>query len=103
MPTPTYERLPQEGGFEAGPSRTASGRPSIYYGDGPLDAPNSDDEDEALLEKNSPPSPGNVELGHLDIEDEGEDGLVIGGQKQRPSSLRLLVYSLIVLVLLAGA
>jgi dipeptidyl aminopeptidase len=102
MPASTYERLPQEGDTDTGPSRTGSGRPSTYYGGGNFDPHSSDDEAENLLEKNTPQSPGIVERGRLDIEEEESEGLVVGGQKQRPSSLRLLIYSLAVLVLLAG-
>jgi dipeptidyl aminopeptidase len=104
MSTPAYERIPQESDHDAGPSRTEQLHPSTYYGDGPFDAPSSDDEGDHLLEKNGPRSPGAVELGRLDIEeDEGEGLVVVGTQKQRPSSLRLLIYSLVALVLLAGA
>ena len=99
MPAPTYERLPQVGDPEAGPSRTESGRPSTYYGGGPFDPHSSDDEAERLLEKNVPQSSG---IAELDIEDDEGEDLVVGGQKQRPSSLRLLIYSLVALVLLAG-
>jgi hypothetical protein len=101
MPSPIYERLPQDGGHDSGPSRTEPSRPSTYYGDGPFDPPSSDDESDELLEKNGLRSPGNVERGHLDVED--TEGLTIGGQNQRPSSLRVLIYSLLALVLVAGA
>jgi len=98
MPASTYERLPQEGDIDTG---TGSGQPSAYY-DNHFNPHGSDDEADNLLEKNAPQSPEIVERGRLDIEeDEGED-FVIGGQKQRPSSLRLLIYSLAGLVLLAG-
>jgi dipeptidyl aminopeptidase len=101
MPASTYERLPQEGDTDTGPSRTGSGRPSTYYGGGHFDSHGSDDEAENLLEKD-PQSSGIVERGRLDIEEDESEGLVIGGQKQRPSSLKLLIYSLAALVLLAG-
>jgi dipeptidyl aminopeptidase len=39
-------------------------RPPTYYGDGPFDAPSSDEEDEALLEKGPPGSPGIAERGN---------------------------------------
>ena len=38
-------------------------RPDVYYEEGPFDPPSSDDEDEALLEKD-PPSPGYAEQGN---------------------------------------
>jgi dipeptidyl aminopeptidase len=38
-------------------------RPPTYYGDGPFDAPSSD-EDETLLEKHLPSSPGVAERGN---------------------------------------
>jgi dipeptidyl aminopeptidase len=103
MPSPIYERLPQDGGHDSGPSRTEPSRPSIYYGDGPFDPPSSDDESDELLEKNGLRSPGNVERGRLDVEDTEGEGLMIRGQNQRPSSLRVLIYSLLALVLIAGA
>jgi dipeptidyl aminopeptidase B len=102
MSPPTYERLPQEGVHETELSRAAPSRPSTYYGDGSFDPQSSDDEAENLLEKNGAPSPGMVERGRLDFEeDQGED-LVVGGQKQRQSSLQMLIYSLAALILLAG-
>src|ERR1700730_12044417 len=102
MPSPTYERLPQDGDHNAGPSRTEPLRPLTYYGDGSFDVPSSDDESDHLLEKNGRRSPGNVELGSLDIEENQGGDIAIGGQHQRPSYLRLLIYSLVALLLLAG-
>jgi hypothetical protein len=98
MATPRYERLAQEGDPQTIPSRTEAARLTTYY----PDLPSSDDEDENLLEKNNSQSPGNIERGQLDMEEDEGEGLVVGRQKQRPSSLRLLIYSLVVLVLLAG-
>ncbi|KAJ7089745.1 dipeptidyl aminopeptidase [Mycena belliarum] len=62
-------------------------RPPTYYGDGPFDAPSSD-EDEALLEK-APGSPGVAERG-------------LPPPQRRDSSLRLLLISLAALVTLSG-
>ncbi|KAK7031462.1 dipeptidyl peptidase IV N-terminal region-domain-containing protein [Favolaschia claudopus] len=64
-------------------------RPATYYGDGPFDPPSSDEEDEALLEKGLPPSPGVAERGTI-------------LSSKRPNSLRLLVISLVSLVALSG-
>ncbi|KAJ7156898.1 dipeptidyl aminopeptidase [Mycena crocata] len=65
-------------------------RPPTYYGEGPFDAPSSD-EDEALLEKGHgpPASPGIAERGNPITQ-------------RRPTSLRLLVISLVSLVALSG-
>ncbi|KAJ7132184.1 dipeptidyl aminopeptidase [Mycena epipterygia] len=63
-------------------------RPPTYYGDGPFDAPSSD-EDETLLEKVPPSSPGIAERGNPI-------------SSRRPTSLRLLVISLVSLVALSG-
>ncbi|KAJ7493362.1 dipeptidyl aminopeptidase [Mycena galericulata] len=66
-------------------------RPPIYYGEGPFEAPSSDEEDETLLEKGPPGSPGIAERGNA------------MDQRQRPStSLRLLIISLASLVALSG-
>ncbi|KAJ7777301.1 dipeptidyl aminopeptidase [Mycena metata] len=64
-------------------------RPQTYYGDGPFDPPSSDEEDEALLEKRLPSSPGLAERGNLPAD-------------RRPTSLRLLVISLASLVALSA-
>ncbi|KAJ7643291.1 dipeptidyl aminopeptidase [Mycena polygramma] len=64
-------------------------RPPTYYGDGPFDAPSSDEEDETLLEKGLPSSPGVAERGNP-------------LSHRRPTSLRLLVISLVSLVALSG-
>ena len=104
MPTPTYERLPQDGDYhDPGPSHVEQPHPSKYYDDSSFNAPNSDDEADQLLEKNGLRSPGTVELGPLDVEEDEGEVFPIRGQDQRRSSLRLLIYSLVVLVLLAGA
>ena len=51
-------------------------RPTVYYEEGPFDAPSSDDEDES--EKNDPGSLNRAEHGNLS-ESEGE--LYVGGRK----------------------
>ncbi len=52
-----------------GGSAAAYGRPPTYYGEGPFDAPSSD-EDETLLDKGSQPplSPNIVERGRTRVE-----------------------------------
>lgn len=113
MPSQAYERLPQEGepGYrdDQGTSRIGVNdthrRPETYYGHGPFDAPSSDEEEDDLLEKSLhlPTSPGLAERGQYD-EEELDDGvgLVVGGQKKRPSSLRWLIIALVTLVVIAG-
>ncbi|KAJ7230529.1 dipeptidyl aminopeptidase [Mycena pura] len=65
-------------------------RPPTYYGDGPFDAPSSDEsEDDTLLEKGPPASPGIAERGN-------------SLSQRRPTSLRLLVIALASLVALSG-
>ncbi|KAJ7272564.1 dipeptidyl aminopeptidase [Mycena haematopus] len=64
-------------------------RPPTYYGDGPFDPPSSDEEEETLLEKPPPSSPGIAELGNAI-------------SARRPTSLRLLIISLVSLVALSG-
>ncbi|TFK73733.1 dipeptidyl aminopeptidase [Pluteus cervinus] len=84
-----------------GSSAAAYGRPPTYYGEGPFDAPSSD-EDETLLDKGSQPplSPNLVERGNTRVV-----------YKSRPSSLRCLiifiasvvVFSIVVGVLAANS
>ncbi len=60
-------------------------RPAVYYGEGPFDAPSSEDEDES--EKNGPGSLNRAEHGNL-LGSEGE--LYVGGRKvcnRYPSAL----------------
>jgi dipeptidyl aminopeptidase len=71
-------------------------RPEVYYGDGPFDPPSSDEEDETLLDKDEPSSPGFAEEGSF-----GDSGSRIKS-RQRPASLRALIISLVALVTLAG-
>ncbi|KAJ7623581.1 dipeptidyl aminopeptidase [Roridomyces roridus] len=66
-------------------------RPQIYYGEGPFDAPSSDEEDE-LLEKGPPSSPGIAERGNA----------MDQRRHSHSNSLRLLVISLASLVALSG-
>jgi dipeptidyl aminopeptidase len=68
-------------------------RPQTYYGDGPFDAPSSEDEDDLLLEK--PPSPGATEANL-------PRSLQHGAHKRRPASLRCLIFGLVGLVALAA-
>ncbi|KAF9037893.1 dipeptidyl aminopeptidase [Hymenopellis radicata] len=70
---------------------TSNLKPTVYYDDGPFDAPSSDEE-EAFLSKDpvGPLTPGAV-----------ENGFAPGHQK-RPSSLRFLVYTLCALISLSA-
>ena len=70
MPPSTYELLPQEASGSGDAPRderasTHSGpvRPPTYYGEGPFDPPSSEDEDEdeSLLQKETPRSLGMME------------------------------------------
>ena len=82
----TYERL-------AGESSNYGNRPSTD---------SSDSEEEHLLEKEGPLSPGLAERGPL-AEDEGGEGLIIGGKRQRAAnSLRALIICLGLLITLAS-
>ncbi|KAI0315043.1 dipeptidyl aminopeptidase [Amylostereum chailletii] len=104
MPSAPYNRLGQED--EAEPTSFAHSlpddvhaRPAVYYGDGPFDAPSSDDESEGFLEKPGRISPGSAERGRGEVET--EDGLHLGGTRQvcsRWSSVRWLLVALGVLV-----
>ena len=61
-------------------------RPPIYYGEGPFDAPSSDDED-AITEKD-PTNPLNrAEHGVLLNPGSVDSGLYVGGQKVRSHEL----------------
>ncbi|EMD39367.1 hypothetical protein CERSUDRAFT_113004 [Gelatoporia subvermispora B] len=100
MSAPNYEPLahdePQQessSAFRAQDFGDAYVKPHTYYGEGPFDAPSSDEEDE-LLEK-SPSSPQAAERNGSALVEEGP--LRIGG-KQRPASVRILVIGLIALV-----
>jgi len=56
-------------------------RPAIYYGDGPFDAPSSDDDEDAITEKDCTTPLNRAE--HGDLVDPGsiDDGLYVGGHK----------------------
>ncbi|KAF8493019.1 dipeptidyl aminopeptidase [Russula emetica] len=72
-------------------------RPTVYYEEGPFDAPSSDDEDES--EKNGPGSLNHAEHGNL-LESEGE--LHVGGRKEFPS-VRGLLLALAAILTFSGA
>jgi hypothetical protein len=73
---PSYEQVSQELDEVNQPSSsTLPVRPPTYYGEGPFDPPSSDDEDERLLEKSRPLSPGGDQI------EGGGAGLRIGGHK----------------------
>ncbi|KAG6334896.1 hypothetical protein ID866_4190 [Astraeus odoratus] len=103
MPAPAYEHLPsneEEDIVRESFSRPRSAsltdhfiRPSTYYGEGPFDAPSSDEDDEEYLVKEG------REDGDIDCEQ--EKGLRVGGGK-RPAALRALILSLASLVFLSA-
>ncbi|KAI6130211.1 dipeptidyl aminopeptidase [Pisolithus thermaeus] len=70
-------------------------RPFTYYGEGPFDAPSSDDEDEEYLVKEA------CDQGEVGDSEPGS-GLRVGGGGKRPTALRALVISLASLVLLSA-
>ncbi|OCH89774.1 dipeptidyl aminopeptidase [Obba rivulosa] len=99
MSVSSYEPLAHDEPLQESPQRSQDHayepspvRPHTYYGEGPFDAPSSDEEDE-LLEK--PSSPDAAERNGGALADEGP--LRVGG-KQRPASVRILVVGLIALV-----
>lgn len=108
MPGPTYERLPREGGSlfqETGLSDEPGSpqRPRTYYGDGAFDPPSSDEEEDALLEKDVPGSPGLAERGDLGEDNDDREMLVVGKAQKRALSLKRLLISLAAFVFIAGA
>jgi len=67
--SPNHEPLPREGvdardaiNNEQSPTHSGPVQPPTYYGEGPFDPPNSEDEDESFLSKETRWSPGMVEL-----------------------------------------
>ncbi|KAI5995630.1 dipeptidyl aminopeptidase [Pisolithus albus] len=72
-----------------------SARPLTYYGEGPFDAPSSDDEDEEYLVKEA------RDQGEVGDSEPG-GGLRVGGGGKRPTALRALVISLVSLVLFSA-
>jgi hypothetical protein len=84
-PTPTYSPLPGNGDTDDAQHYVVPTpiRPATYYGQGPFDAPSSDEEDE-LLEKEHvepPRSPGHVGA----LEEEG--GLHVGSKINKVCSI----------------
>ncbi|KAF5354550.1 hypothetical protein D9758_011204 [Tetrapyrgos nigripes] len=73
-------------------SRSIS-KPKTYYGEGPFDPPSSDSEEDGLLADNGPSTPGVAERGFP------EDFTPV---QKRNSSLRFLVTTLVILVILSG-
>ncbi|KAK7685763.1 hypothetical protein QCA50_011109 [Cerrena zonata] len=86
MPPAGYSpvHVEQDDVFTDEPRDSSFVRPPTYYEEGPFDPPSSDDEEDAFLEKNT----------SVNTDMEGDGGLVVGGTKKRPSSLRCLVISL---------
>jgi dipeptidyl aminopeptidase B len=57
-------------------------RPAVYYGDGPFDAPSSDDEDvDVVTEKDAPGPLNRAENGSMFRSHFADNGLYVGGQK----------------------
>jgi len=57
-------------------------RPAVYYGDGPFNAPSSDEEDEPeVAEKDGPGSLNRAEHGSLLGSDLADGSLYVGGRK----------------------
>jgi dipeptidyl aminopeptidase len=57
-------------------------RPTVYYGEGPFNAPSSDEEDESeVAEKDGPGSLNRAEHGNLLGSELGDDSLYVGGRK----------------------
>lgn len=67
-------------------------RPAVYYGEGPFNAPSSDEEDESeVAEKDGPGSLNRAEHGNFLGSGLADDSLHVGGQKvlYLPSKLLL--------------
>ncbi|KIK56988.1 hypothetical protein GYMLUDRAFT_247264 [Collybiopsis luxurians FD-317 M1] len=99
----SYERLdtedPSETSTITGSIRSNSSitKPPTYYGEGSFDAPSSDSEEEdGLLEKDGPSSPGIAESGNFSTR------LGPNPTQKRASNLRFLVTTLVILVSLSG-
>ena len=65
-------------------------RPTTYYGEGAFNPPDSDDEEEELIEK--PRTPGAAEAARQGFES-GDLGLYVGGPSQAVRSLRPRPYA----------
>ncbi|KAH8989460.1 dipeptidyl aminopeptidase [Lactarius akahatsu] len=76
-------------------------RPAVYYGEGPFDAPSSDDDDDAITEKDRTNPLNRAEHGELLDPGSGDNGLYVGGQKEF-TSVRGLLLTLAALVTLSG-
>jgi dipeptidyl aminopeptidase len=62
-------------------------RPEIYYGEGPFDAPSSDDDEDAITEKDRRDQLNRAEHGVLLNPGSVDSGLYVGGQKVRSHEL----------------
>lgn len=74
-------------------------RPAVYYGEGPFDAPSSDDDEDAIIEKDRTNPLNRAE--HGDLPGSLDSGLYVGGPKEFPS-VRGLLLTLAALVTLSG-
>src|SRR5271154_797980 len=95
MPPPSYSPLTQEAMGDSVASSPVPlhepAKPQTYYGEGPFDAPSSEDENEALLDKRNP---GDTEG--------ATNELVDGRPGYFSSPLRILLLLLASLVVLSG-
>jgi hypothetical protein len=60
-------------------------RPAVYYGEGPFDAPSSDDDEDAIIEKDRTNPLNRAE--HGDLPGSLDSGLYVGGPKVRSHEL----------------
>ena len=57
-------------------------RPVVYYGEGPFDAPSSDDDEDAITEKDRTNPLNRAEHGDSLDPGSADNGLYVGGQKK---------------------
>lgn len=82
MPRADYQRLSQEGRSEDARLSIDLARPAAHYSPAPFESSNSDDEDDGLLPKEHPSTPGVAERG---FDEPSFPGLVLGGYQVRKS------------------
>ncbi|EIW75144.1 dipeptidyl aminopeptidase [Coniophora puteana RWD-64-598 SS2] len=99
MDEPEHSAIPPPPGAEE--EALSGSRPPIYYGEGPFDAPSSDEDEDELLEKMAQRSPALAERA-MDGEARGSSHTLRLGGGDKRSPLRVLVLSLAALVFLAA-
>ena len=62
-------------------------RPAVYYGEGPFDAPSSDDDEDAIIEKDRTNPLNRAEHGDLLDPGSPDNGLYVGLRKVRSHEL----------------